>query len=448
MRLSVFTVASAAIAAVGTNAVDVQEIPGYEAIPEPTTNKYSEVASSALPTFSIDSLEPTYMPDEDLKPTGIQARAVPASSQTTSTTATTDGPTDESYDAFVKWMISRGLEGYTENDEKKLIARDVNAQTTTPIADPPTDGPSDESFVAFVEWMESRHLEGSIEKDGVRNHARSVPAQAEPATDGPADDTFDAFVKWMESREVPEGVEHHARSLEEEEEDEYPSEEEHQLYARDAEANAHPEEEGSKDLDWSQVFNEELQLHARSLEDDEPVEDGEYDELDEEHEAPPIGRRSESEQDYPVEEDFEEFLARHGYSPEEYSTPTEAQEEAPEPEIQQVAPEASTSTGVASPAAAPTPKPTSAGSSPIPTPTSAVFQWSEVASETAPSSSTNIQARSVSSHFRFRDRHHTTSAHPSSSSSSVGTVSATGATATTSTTTTTTSRKGFFGLPW
>ncbi|THW82182.1 hypothetical protein D6D17_09484 [Aureobasidium pullulans] len=447
MRLSVFTVAYAAIAAVGTNAVDVQEIPGYEAIPEPSTNKYSEVASSALPTFSIDSLEPTYMPDEDLKPTGIQARAVPASSQTASTTATTDEPTDESYDAFVKWMISRGLEGYTENDEKKLIARDVNAPTTTPIADPPTDGPSDESFVAFVEWMEGRHLEGSIEKEGVRNHARSVPAQAEPATDGPADDTFDAFVKWMESREVPEGVEHHARSLEEE--DEYPSEEEHELYARDAEANAHSEEEGSEDLDWSQVFNEELQLHARSLEDDEPVEDGgEYEELDEEHEGPPVARRSESEQDYPVEEDFEEFLARHGYNPEEYSTPTEAQEEVPEPEVQQVAPEASTSTGVASPAAAPTPKPTSAGSSPIPTPTSAVFQWSEVASETAPSSSTNIQARSVSSHFRFRDRHHTTSAHPSSSSSSVGTVSATGATATTSTTTTTTSRKGFFGLPW
>ncbi|TIA42489.1 hypothetical protein D6C83_06176 [Aureobasidium pullulans] len=354
MRLSVFTVASAAIAAVGTNAVDVQEIPGYEAIPEPTTNKYSEVASSALPTFSIDSLEPTYMPDEDLKPTGIQARAVPASAQTASTTATTDEPTDESYDAFVKWM---------------------------------------------------------------------------------------------ESKEVPEGVEHHARSLEEE--DEYPSEEEHQLYARDAEANVHPEEEGDEDLDWSQVFNEELQLHARSLEDDEPVEDGDYEELDEEHEAPPVGRRSESEQDYPVEEDFEEFLARHGYSPEEYSTPTEAHEDAPEPEVQQVAPEASTSTGVASPAAAPTPKPTSAGSSPIPTPTSAAPQWSEVASETAPSSSTNIQARSVSSHFRFRDRHHTTSAHPSSSSSSsVGTVSATGATATTSTTTTTTGRKGFFGLPW
>ncbi|THW99996.1 hypothetical protein D6D13_09792 [Aureobasidium pullulans] len=446
MRLSVFTVASAAIAAVGTNAVDAQEIPGYEAIPEPSTNKYSEVASSALPTFSIDSLEPTYMPDEDLKPTGIQARAVPASTQTASTTATTDEPTDESYDAFVKWMISRGLEGYTENDEKKLIARDVNAQTTTPIADPPTDGPSDESFVAFVEWMEGRHLEGSIEKEGVRNHARSVPAQAESATDGPADDTFDAFVKWMESREVPEGVEHHARSLEEE--DEYPSEEEHQLYARDAEANAHPEEEGSEDLDWSQVFNEELQLHARSLEDDEPVEDGEYEELDQEHEAPPIGRRSESEQEYPVEEDFEEFLARHGYSPEEYSTPTEAHEDAPEPEVQQVAPEASTSSGVASPAAAPTPKPTSAGSSPIPTPTSAASQWSEVASETAPSSSTNIQARSVSSHFRFRDRHHTTSAHPSSSSSSVGTVSATDATAAASITTTTTGRKGFFGLPW
>ncbi|TIA13118.1 hypothetical protein D6C80_06435 [Aureobasidium pullulans] len=420
------------------------EIPGYEATPEPTTNKYSEVASSALPTFSIDSLEPTYMPDEDLKPTGIQARAVPASSQTAPTTATTEGPADESYDAFVKWMISRGLEGYTEDDDKKLIARDVNAQTTTPIADPPTDGPSDESFVAFVEWMEGRHLEGSIEKDGVKNHARSVPAQAEPATDGPADDTFDAFVKWMESREIPEGVEHHARSLEEE--DEYPSEEEHQLYARDAEANAHPEEEGSEDLDWSQVFNEELQLHARSLEDDEPVEDGgEYEELDEEHEAPPVGRRSESEQDYPVEEDFEEFLARHGYSPEEYSTPTEAQEEAPEPEVQQVAPEASTSIGVASPAAAPTPKPTSAGSSPIPTSTSAASQWSEVASETAPSSPTNIQARSVSSHFRFRDRHHTTSAHPSSSSSDVVTVSATGATAVSSTTT---SRKGFFGLPW
>ncbi|THZ26815.1 hypothetical protein D6C91_02473 [Aureobasidium pullulans] len=444
MRLSVFTIASAAFAAVGTNAVDVQEIPGYEAIPEPTTNKYSEVASSALPTFSIDSLEPTYMPDEDLKPTGIQARAVPASTQTASTTATSDEPTDESYDAFVKWMISRGLEGYTENDEKKLIARDVNAPTTTPIADPPTDGPSDESFVALVEWMEGRHLEGSIEKEGVRNHARSVPAQADTATDGPADDTFDAFVKWMETREVPEGVEHHARSLEEE--DEYPVEEEHQLYARDAEANAHPEEEGDEDLDWSQVFNEELQLHARSLEDDEPVEDGEYEELDEEHEAPPVGRRSESEQDYPVDEDFEEFLARHGYSPEEYSTPTEAHEDAPEPEVQQVAPEASTSTGVASPAAAPTPKPTSAGSSPIPTPTSAASQWSEVASETAPSSSTNIQARSVSSHFRFRDRHHTTSAHPSSSGSSVGTVSATGATATTSTTTT--SRKGFFGLPW
>ncbi|THY63300.1 hypothetical protein D6C99_00606 [Aureobasidium pullulans] len=428
MRLSVFTVASAAIAAVGTNAVDVQEIPGYEAIPEPSTNKYSEVASSALPTFSIDSLEPTYMPDEDLKPSGIQARAVPASSQAAQTTATTDEPTDESYDAFVKWMISRGLEGYTENDDKKLIARDVNAATTTPIADPPTDGPSDESFVAFVEWMEGRHLEGSIEKDGVRNHARSVPAQAEPATDGPADDTFDAFVKWMESREVPEGVKHHARSLEEE--DEYPSEEEHELYARDAEANVHPKKREMRILTGAKF------------------EDGEYEELDEEHEAPPVGRRSESEQDYPVEEDFEEFLARHGYSPEEYSTPTEAQEEAPEPEIQQVAPEASTSTGVASPAAAPTPKPTSAGSSLSTTPTSAASQWSEVASETAPSSSTNIQARSVSSHFRFRDRHHATSAHPSSSSSSVGTVSATGATATTSTTITTTSRKGFFGLPW
>ncbi|CAD0096025.1 unnamed protein product [Aureobasidium mustum] len=465
MRFSIITITSAVVAAAGTNAIDVagkfhifrpsntqsdisEEIPGYEAIPKAATNKYIQDAPSAIPDFAPGSFEPTYMPEEDLKPSSIQARSVTPTSGTAIPSPVADEPSDDSYEAFMEWMNARLAQGTSEEAEHSHVARSV-APSPSAKVEPPTDGPADDTYEAFVTWMESRYSKDFSEQVKQKMHARDAPPEPQHTTtaatataaptDGPADESYEEFVHWMNSR-YPQGIseedEHKnfARSLDEH--DEYPSEDYHELNARSVDTDEVSQDQGHEMPDWNLAWNEEVEHHlqARSAEED----------YEQESSTPaqgnPIDARTESESEYPyLEETFEEFLARQGFSTEQYAQdgkPTESHEEEPKPQVA-VDSKPSVSEVPASPAAAPTPKPTSAVTSSATSSTSA-SQWSGPMSETATgssSSATNVQARSVSSHYRFR--HH--SAHASNS----GTVSASSATSST-----TTSRKGFFNLPW
>ncbi|KAI4715448.1 hypothetical protein E4T48_08367 [Aureobasidium sp. EXF-10727] len=441
MRISAFTIASAAVAAAGVNAIDVAEIPGYEAIPTAATNKYSVNTAPTIPDYATGGFEPTYMPEEDLKPTGLQARSAPPASSTANTTPVGDAPADDSFPAFVEWMNARQAQGAFEEPQHSHVAR---SEAPSPSAEVLPDGPADDSYEAFVTWMESRFPQDVTQEAHQTVHARDVPAQPEQtstiAREGPADDTFEEFVQWWTSRhhqDLTEADEHKnfARSVDEH--DEYPSEEYHELNARSVETPGEHEDEVP---DWSLVWNEELEqhMHARSLDNDRRDVPSDYNyEQDSaaSTQGEPINVHYESEHEYNPNETFEEFLARQGYNPADYTQethPTESQEEEPQPqepahskpEVSEVA---------ASPAAAPTPKPTSAATSSDATSTSA-SQWTGETATASSGSVTNVQARSVSSHYRFR--HH--SAHASNS----GTATASSATSST------TSRKGFFNLPW
>ncbi|KAI4775596.1 hypothetical protein E4T52_09459 [Aureobasidium sp. EXF-3400] len=431
MRFSILIITSAAVAAVGTTAIETAEVPGYHPIPKAATNKYSHHVPGPIPDFATGAFEPTYMPEEDLHPNGVHARSVTSASTTAQPTSAADGPADGSYEAFVQWMKTRIGQAAFETAETSHVARSV-APSPSAKAEV-ADQPADDTYEAFKNWIEALYPGEIPEETKQKLHARgtSTPAHVTQtthvttATAGPADGSYEAFKHWMKIR-YPHGipqedeVKNVARSLDEHEDS--TSEEYHELNARSAEDHVQQE------LDWSQYWpkEEEEHLHARSAED----EDHEY--------GSPIEARSEAEGDFSYGGTFEEFLARQGISPEEFAQagePTESHVEEPKPQ----APVESVpvvSEVAASPAAAPTPKPTSAVTSSATTSTSA-SQWTgETATASSGTAATNVQARSVSSHYRFR--HH--SAHASDS----GTATASSATSST----TTTSRKGFFNLPW
>ncbi|KAG9601128.1 hypothetical protein KCU77_g283, partial [Aureobasidium melanogenum] len=437
MRFSIVTIASAAVAAAGTSAIDLAEVPGYEPIPKAATNKYFQNAPSAIPDFATGSFEPTYIPAEDLKPSSIHARSATQTSATVNATPLPDEPADDSYEAFVQWMNACLAQETPEQAENSHVARNVATSPNAKV-EAPTDGPADDTYEAFVSWMEFRYPKDFSEQVKQKINARDVEPQAVTTTSttattpvaaaadtGPADESYEEFVQWMNSR-FPDG---------------YPSEDHHELNARSVDTEA-SQENGHEVPDWSYAWNEEIEHHlqARSTEEENhggPI-DFEYGyEQDSGSDA-----HAASETEYPyLEETFEDFLAGQGYSPEQYaqdSKPTESHAEEPKPQAV-VDSKPSVSEVAASPAAAPTPKPTSAVTSSATTSTSA-SQWSGQMSETSTvssSSATNVQARSVSSHYRFR--HHSHSAHALNS----GMASASSATSST-----TTSRKGFFNLPW
>jgi hypothetical protein len=452
MRFSILTITSAAVAAVGTTAIEtagewnyfiftdlntnhVAEVPGYHPIPKAATNRYSHHVPGPNPDFVTGSFEPTYMPEEDLHSNGVHARSVTSASTTAQPTSAAEEPTDGSYEAFVQWMETRIRQQAFETAEPSHVARSV-APSPSAKAEV-ADNPADDSYEAFKNWIEALYPGEIPEETKQKLHARgtSTPAHVTQtthvttATAGPADGNYEAFKHWMKIR-YPHGIPQEdeiknvARSLGEQEDS--PSEEYHELSARSAEDHVQQE------LDWSQYWpkKQEEHLHARSTED----ENHEY---ESEH-AGPIEARFELEGDFSYGGTFEEFLARQGISPEEFAQadePTELHEEEPKPQ----APVESVpvvSEVAASPAAAPTPKPTSAVTSSATTSTSA-SQWTgETATASSGTAATNVHARSVSSHYRFR--HH--SAHASDS----GTATASSATSST----TTTSRKAFFNLPW
>ncbi|KAH0366002.1 hypothetical protein KCU65_g5645, partial [Aureobasidium melanogenum] len=447
MRFSVITIASAAVAAAGTNAIEVAEIPGYEPIPKAATNKYAQNAPSAIPDFATGSFEPTYMPAEDLKPSSIQARSVTSTSVTAVSStpvpdepaddsyeafvlwmsarldqetpeqaehshvarsvaplpsakveAPADGPADNTYEGFVTWMESRYPKEFSEQVKQKINARDVEQHTTTssttsatPSAAAGTTGPADDTYEAFVAWMDSRYPKDFSEQVKQKIDARDVESQAATATTptitsvataaatGPADESYEEFVHWMNSR-FPEG---------------YSAEDHHELNARSVDTREASQENGHEMPDWNYAWTEEMEhhLHARSAEEEnnEAPSDFEYESGSDAHIT--------SETEYPyLDETFEQFLARQGYTPEQYaqeSKATESHEEEPKPQAV-VDSKPSVSEVAASPAAAPTPKPTSAVISSSTTSTSA-SQYSGQMSETSTvssSSATNVQARS------------------------------------------------------
>jgi hypothetical protein len=437
MRLSILTITSAAVAAV--NAIETSgmsnssmsrkwdtnnavEVPGYAPISKAATNKYSQNAAPAIPEYATGPFEPTYMPEEDLHPNGVHARSVASASISAQATSVADEPADGSYEAFAQWLNARINQGTPEPAETTHVARSV-APSPSAKAKTIPDAPADRTYEAFARWMEALYPDEKIPEETKQNlHARVVPKPAEhaaaaKATVAPADDSYEAFKHWMKIR-FPHGIPQ-------------TSEEYHELNARSVEDHEHEEP------DWSQYWNQEQEehLHARS------AEDQGHDEYDYEHEfstpaqGGPIDARSEAESESAYGGSFEEFLARQGISSEQFaqaSDPTESHE-APQPQAPvEAVPEVSEV--AASPAVAPTPKPTSAVTSSAATSTSA-SQWTGETATASSSSATNVQARSVSSHRRFR--HH--SAHASESGT---------ATASSASSSTTSSRKGFFNLPW
>lgn len=449
MRFSILTITSAAVAAVGTNAIktagksdkiiianhdtnSTAEVPGYEPIPKAATNKCDHHVPGPIADFVTGPFEPSYMPKEDLK---LHARSVTSASTSAQATSAANEPVDGSYEAFVKWMEARIGQEDTETAEASHVARSVAPSSSAEVEVP--DRPVDDSYEAFKHWMEALYPGEISEETKQKLHARGISTPASHATTsthvttataGPADGSYEAFKHWMKIR-FPQGFseeeEHKMLARSADEHDDYLSEQYHELNARSTEDHVQQEP------DWSQYWpqeEEEEHLQARSTE-DEPPYDHEY---DSEH----IEARSDAEGDYSYEGTFEQFLARQGINPEEFAqqASTESHEEDPKPQAPvESAPQVSEVP--ATPAAAPTPAPTSADTSSAITSTSA-SQWTgEIATASSGSATTNVQARSVSSHYRFR--HH--SAHASDS----GTAASSAATSST-----TTSRKGLFNLPW
>ncbi|CAD0111587.1 unnamed protein product [Aureobasidium uvarum] len=402
MRFSALTIASAAVAAAGVNAIDVAgkvnipmpggqkpdifaEVLGYEAIPKAATNKYSVNAAPTIPDHATGSFEPSYMPEEDLRPTSIQARSAPSASSTANTTPVGDAPADDSFESFMEWMSARHAQGAFEQPQVSHIARGVAPSPSAEI--PPFDGPIDDTYEAFVAWMESRFPQEATRAAEQKVHARDVPAQPEHTSttlpDDPVDNSYEEFHKKL------------ARSINEHDQ-EYPSEEYHELNARSTEI---PQEYGDEVPDWSLVWNEDLEqhMHARSRADEHHEVPSHYRHEPESTASAQDGSTNvhyEPENEYNPDETFEEFLARQGYNPAEYTqeNPTESREEELKPQ-EPVYSKPDVSEVAASPAAAPTPKPTSAATSSDITSTSA-SQWTGETATASSGSATNVQARS------------------------------------------------------
>ncbi|KAI5271592.1 hypothetical protein E4T47_05119 [Aureobasidium subglaciale] len=437
MHFSILTVASASILAAGTNAIDVSEVPGYEAIPTASINKYLNDAGPIIPDFAVNSLEPTYMPKEDLYPSSISARSLTTTPTTVSAASVSDEPADESFEAFLQWMQLRQAQGHLDQDEHTKVVRDASFTSAqqTQTTNGPADGsygafmdwmnyrfpsgfaadsepklsarevpaqpeastaaaePSDESFITFVEWMELRFPQGLVKEKAPELSARDVSPQPQAiaGADETADDSYDAFVARMHTRytEGASGPSDHskvARSLtDHEDEDLYGN---YEFHARSEHSSLGDYDDET--YDWSQVYDGLPLVHARSL------EDADYaNQYDQESSFDP---HSEADSGSPYDESFEESLIRYGQGLEDYQqedVPTESHEENSQPQAPAniSVPASSIS---ASPAAAPTPKSTSAGTSSEPVLTSA-SQWSDVASGTSTASSsipTVVQARS------------------------------------------------------
>jgi hypothetical protein len=402
MRFSILTITSAALATVGTNAIEVAGksksiVSVNQNSNKVAANKHSDNAAPAIPHYAPDSFEPTYMPEEDLNPLHIHARSVASASTTATASSIPDEPVEDTYVGFKKWMEARLAQGTAESAAPSHVARSVAPSSSASAVTHP-DAPADGSYEALAHWMETLYPGELTEEVKQRLHARDAPAPTAStvpvaaASDSPELRDYDGFKEWKTSH-FPNGI----------------PEEEGQNYV----ARSLGEDQEHEEVDWSH-YGQEHDLHARSAED-----------------------ASETENEFSWGGTFEEFLARQGISPEQLAQeggPTESQAEDPKPQASvESAPQVSEIP--ASPAVAPTLKPTSAVTSSAATSISAASQWTGETATASSGSVTNVQARSVSSHYRFR--HH--SAHASESGT---------ATVSSATSSTTTSRKGFFNLPW
>jgi hypothetical protein len=402
MRFSILTITSAAVAAVGTDAIEAAGkfkflVSANQNSNEVAAHKHPDHAAPAIPHYAPGSFEPTYMPEEDLNPHHVHARSVASASTTATASSTPDELVKDTHEEFKKWIEARLAQDTAESAAPSHIARSVAPSPSASVVTHP-DAPADGTYEAFSQWMETLYPGELTEEVKQRLHARDAPATTTStvpvaaASDSPELGSYDGFKEWVTSHfpnGIPkeEGQNHVARSLEEDHEHE--------------------------EIDWSQ-YGHEHDLHVRSAED-----------------AP------ETENEFAWGGTFEEFLARQGISPEQLAQggePTESQAEDLKPQAP-VGSAPQVSEIPASPAVAPTPKPTSTVMSSATTSTSAASQWTGESATASSSSATNVQARSVSSHYRFR--HH--SAHASESGT---------ATASSATSPTTSSRKGFFNLPW
>jgi hypothetical protein len=402
MRFSILTITSVAVAAVGSNAIEAAGKFGFlvstnQNSDEAAAHKHPDHAAPAIPHYAPGSFEPTYMPEEDLNPHHVHARSVASASTTAKASSIPDEPVEDTYEGFKKWMEARLAQDAAESAAPSHVARSVAPSPSASAVTHP-DLPADGTYEAFAHWVETLYPGELTEEVKQELHARDAPAPSAStapvavASDTPELGSYDGFKEWITSH-FPNGI---------------PEDEEPNHVARSLE-----DDHEHETIDWSQ-YGHEHDLHARSAED-----------------AP------ETENEFAWGGTFEEFLARQGITPEQLaqeSEPTESQAADPKPQAPvESAPQVSEIP--ASPAVAPTPKPTSIGSSSATSTTSAASQWTGETATASSGSATNVQARSVSSHYRFR--HH--SAHASESGT---------ATASSATSSTTSSRKGFFNLPW
>jgi hypothetical protein len=330
MRFSILTITSAAVAAVGTNAIEAAGkskfiVSTNENSNEVAANKHSDNPAPAIPHYAPGSFEPTYMPEEDLNPHHVHAGSVASASTTAKANSIPDEPIEDTYEGFKKWMEARLAQDNAEPAASSHVARSVAhspSAATTALSDAPADG----TYEAFAHWMETLYPEELIEEVKQRLHARDAPAPttstvpAAAASDTPELGSHDGFKEWITSH-FPNGI---------------PEEEEQNHVARSLEEDHEHEE-----VDWSH-YGQEHDLHARSAED-----------------AP------ETENEFAWGGTFEEFLARQGISPEQLAKEgesTESHAEDPKPQAP-VESALQVSEIPASPAVAPTPKPTSVATS-------------------------------------------------------------------------------------
>jgi hypothetical protein len=78
MRFSILTITSAAVAAVGTNAIEAAGkfkflVSANQNSNEVAAHKHPDHAAPAIPHYAPGSFEPTYMPEEDLNPHHVHA---------------------------------------------------------------------------------------------------------------------------------------------------------------------------------------------------------------------------------------------------------------------------------------------------------------------------------------------------------------------------------------
>jgi cell division septation protein DedD len=404
------------------------DVPGYEPLPQVGGNKYSldtdpiaaraVESSTVVPEYPVHAMEPTFMPEEDLKPSATPiAQTQPHPDDT---------PKFDGIDRDVQMMYARSVEQPPED-----LANEWHSHVAHSLGN--------EGLYSFhARSVEPEYAD--IEQVHNFRHARSAEAY-------PEEESERGLYEWINHEPSHEEAGLHARSLQED--DEFTAHY-HELAAR---ANAQSYGQAHQDF----------ALDARSLQDDEFM--AHYHELaaranaesyGQAHEWDVSGDSEEGTAKYnfdhskqPVAGDFDELSYYPTYPGEDdykyhfadfepsalHASEIQSQTHVSASDVQsqaQVSVDPSNTTSSAVPAAAPTPGPTSAETMTNATPTTAL-QWSDVASETATGTSSwsaSIQARTVSSHFRFR-HHSTHKSLPTTPASSSAT-----------------SRRGFFNLPW